>query len=50
MTAKKLGRHFLGIEKEKEYVAVAFKRLQLAEENPDIQGYENGVFKARNGA
>lgn len=49
VTAKKLGRHFVGIEKEKEYVALALKRLTLAEENPDIQGYENGVFKVRNG-
>lgn len=50
VTAKKLSRHFVGIEKEKEYVALALKRLQLAESNPTIQGYENGVFKARNGA
>lgn len=50
VTAKKLGRRFVGIEKEKEYVALAFKRLQLADNHPDIQGYENGVFKARNGA
>lgn len=50
VTAKKLGRKFLGIEKEKEYVALALKRLEMAEENPEIQGYENGVFKLRNGA
>ena len=50
VTAKKLGRKFLGIEKEKEYVALALKRLEIAEENPEIQGYENGVFRLRNGA
>ena len=47
VTAKKLGRHFVGIEREKEYVAIAEKRLEMAEENPTIQGYENGVFKLR---
>lgn len=50
VTAKKLGRIFVGIEKEKEYVALALKRLKMAEENSEIQGYENGVFKARNGS
>ena len=50
VTAKKLGRIFVGIEKEKEYVALALKRLNIAEKNPEIQGYENGVFKARNGS
>ena len=48
VTAKKLGRHFVGIEKEKEYVALALKRLALADENRQIQGFENGVFKPRN--
>ena len=47
VTAKKLGRHFVGIEREKEYVAIAEKRLEMAEDNPTIQGYENGVFKLR---
>ncbi|MBR1605991.1 MAG: site-specific DNA-methyltransferase [Alphaproteobacteria bacterium] len=49
VTAKKLGRSFIGIEKEKEYVALAFKRLEMAEKNPEIQGFEGGIFKARNG-
>ncbi len=48
VTAKKLKRHFIGIEREKEYVAYALKRLADADENTDIQGFENGVFKARN--
>ena len=50
VTAKKLGRKFVGIEKEKEYVALSLKRLALADKNPEIQGYEDGIFKARNGA
>ena len=50
VTAKKLNRHFVGIEKEKEYVALSLKRLELATENPKIQGYEDGVFKTRNGS
>ena len=50
VTAKKLGRRFVGIEKEKEYVALALKRLLMADDNAEIQGYENGIFKARNGA
>lgn len=48
VVAKKLGRNFLGIERERKYVALALKRLELAEQNPQIQGYENGVFKGRN--
>ena len=48
VVAKKLGRNFLGIERERKYVALALKRLELAEQNPHIQGYENGVFKGRN--
>ncbi len=48
VTAKKLGRHYLGIEREKEYAALAEKRLELAETDKGIQGFENGVFKVRN--
>ena len=48
VVAKKLGRHFLGIERERKYAALAIKRLALAEKNPKIQGYKNGVFKNRN--
>ena len=47
VTAKKLGRRFIGIEREKEYAALALRRLELAETNPAIQGYENGCFKLR---
>ena len=48
VVAKKLGRRFLGIERERKYVALTLKRLDMAEDNPSIQGYENGVFKNRN--
>ncbi len=48
VTAKKLNRRFIGIEKEKEYAALAIKRLDMAEENRQIQGFEDGVFKPRN--
>lgn len=47
VTAKKLGRRYIGIEREKEYVALAEKRLEDAETNKNIQGFENGIFKAR---
>ncbi|MBR1825565.1 MAG: site-specific DNA-methyltransferase [Alphaproteobacteria bacterium] len=50
VVAKKLGRRFLGIERERKYVALALKRLDIADANPAIQGYENGVFKGRNTA
>ena len=47
VTAAKLGRNYIGIEREKEYVAIAEKRLEMAKEDKTIQGYENGVFKLR---
>ena len=48
VVAKKLGRRYLGIERETEYCAYAQKRLEMAEESPDIQGYAEGVFWERN--
>jgi site-specific DNA-methyltransferase (adenine-specific) len=48
VTAKKLGRRYLGIEREEEYAALAEKRLALAEENREIQGFRGGVFFRRN--
>lgn len=48
VTAKKLKRRYIGIEREKTFVALALKRLETAEKNPTIQGYENGIFKLRN--
>ena len=48
VVAKKLGRHFCGIEQNEEYCLYAQKRLQKAEEDKFIQGYKNGVFWERN--
>lgn len=48
VTAKKLGRHYIGIEREKQYCIWAEQRLKMAETNSEIQGYTNGVFWERN--
>ena len=48
VVAKKLGRSFCAIEREKEYCCWAQKRLELVEDDPSIQGYANGVFWERN--
>ncbi|MBQ6387447.1 MAG: site-specific DNA-methyltransferase [Ruminococcus sp.] len=48
VTAKKLGRHYLGIEHNPQYCVWAEKRLCDAETHPSIQGYEDGVFWERN--
>ncbi len=48
VVAKKLNRKFIGIEQEKEYAALALKRLDMADSDSKIQGFENGIFKSRN--
>ena len=48
VVAKKLGRTYTGIEINEEYCCWAEKRLLLAENNNNIQGYSNGVFWERN--
>jgi len=48
VVAKKLGRHFCGIEIEEEYALLAEKRLALADSNSSIQGYTDYVFWERN--
>ena len=48
VVAKKLGRHFVGIEKEEQYCVWAQYRLEKAEENKEIQGFSEGVFHERN--
>ena len=48
VTSKKLGRHYLGIEQNEQYCIWAEKRLEMAEENKTIQGYQDGVFWERN--
>jgi site-specific DNA-methyltransferase (adenine-specific) len=49
VAAKKLGRKFLGIERELNYCCLALKRLEMADENTNIQGFQDGVFLERNG-
>ena len=48
VVAKKLGRRFVGIEREPEYCAYTMKRLEAAADNVQIQGYVDGVFWERN--
>ncbi|MDR1242570.1 MAG: site-specific DNA-methyltransferase [Deltaproteobacteria bacterium] len=48
VAAKKLGRHYVGIECEVEYCALAQKRLEMADDDAEIQGYSDGVFWERN--
>jgi site-specific DNA-methyltransferase (adenine-specific) len=46
--ARKLGRHFLGIELDETYACLALKRVDMANDDPSIQGYAGGVFWERN--
>lgn len=48
VTAKKLGRHYIGIEAEEQYCVWAEQRLEGARRGGQIQGYEDGVFWERN--
>ena len=48
VTAKKLGRHYIGIEKEARYCIWSQQRLEMAEKDASIQGYRDGVFRERN--
>ncbi|MBQ5471968.1 MAG: site-specific DNA-methyltransferase [Treponema sp.] len=48
VTAKKLGRHYCGIEMNPQYCVWAQKRLEMAENDNTIQGYSDGVFWERN--
>lgn len=48
VVAKKLGRRFVGVEINQEYCCWALKRLAIAQEDPSIQGYADGVFWERN--
>jgi len=48
VVAKKLGRYYCGIEKDKTYCCLAEKRLEMADFDKIIQGYDEGVFFERN--
>ena len=48
VVARKLGRRYCGIELDRDYCCWALKRLMLAESDPSIQGYSDGVFWERN--
>lgn len=48
VTAKKLGRHYIGIEQNPQYCIWAELRLERANTDETIQGYADGVFWERN--
>lgn len=48
VVAKKLGRHYCGVELNEEYAMLAEKRLAIADSDRTIQGYSDGVFWERN--
>lgn len=48
VVAKKLGRHYCGIELNRDYCCWALTRLRQADLDMSIQGYAEGVFWERN--
>jgi len=48
VTAMKLKRRYVGIEQNERYCVWAEKRIEDAQNDTRIQGYENGVFLPRN--
>ncbi len=48
VVAKKLGRNYIGIEREAQFCIWAEERLLRAESDKSIQGYADGIFWERN--
>lgn len=48
VVAKKLKRHYCGIDINEEYCRWALKRLEMADNDSTIQGYSDGIFWERN--
>ena len=48
VVAKKLGRYFVGVEKDDYYCCLSYKRLNATKRDNKIQGYSDGVFWERN--
>ena len=48
VTAKKLGRRYVGVEIDRDYCLLAAKRLEMADTDKRIQGFSDGCFWERN--
>ncbi len=48
VTARKLGRRFIGIERSSAYCALALRRLELAQTDRRVQGFDGSAFSERN--
>jgi len=48
VTAMKLGRRFIGIERSRSYCALAIRRLELAATDARVQGFDGDSFLERN--
>lgn len=48
VVAKKLGRRYLGIDRNEDYCLLTERRLELADASKAIQGFADGVFWERN--
>jgi site-specific DNA-methyltransferase (adenine-specific) len=48
VVAKKLNRHYIGIEIDETYSCLAEKRLEIVDSDRSIQGYTDGYFWERN--